>query len=90
MSPLLAILLLLGIVTFQSGKIHDWHKQAIGLNAQLQAITTKRNEQHAETAERIKVVTKTIHDADGRAKVVEAAPLPGNCATPSQVMRADL
>lgn len=58
--------------------------------AQLQAISSKRNEQKAETQERIKVVTRTIHDADGKAKVIEQAPLPGQCRTPQQVLDADI
>jgi hypothetical protein len=57
---------------------------------QLDAISSKRNEQKATTAERIKVVTRTIHDADERAKVVEKALPPGDCKTNAQVMGADL
>jgi hypothetical protein len=56
----------------------------------LNAISSKRDQQKRETSERIKVVTRTIHDAEGRAKVVEQAPLPGDCKTPPQVMQADL
>ena len=58
--------------------------------AQLQAISSKRNEQRQVTTERIRVVTRTIRDADGKAKAIEQAPLPGNCKTPREVLRADL
>ena len=72
---------------------HDrdaWRKQYNAEHAKLQAISSKRNEQKAETKERIKVVTRTIRDADGKAKAVEQAPLPGQCRTPSEIMRADI
>jgi hypothetical protein len=62
------------------------------VHAQLQAISSKRNEQKVETQERIKVVTRTIHDADGKAKEVETQPLPERChgVTPSGVRNADV
>jgi hypothetical protein len=74
---------------------HDrdaWHRQYDTVHAQLQAISSKRNEQKVETQERIKVVTRTIHDADGKAKEVETHPLPEQChgVTPSAVRQADL
>lgn len=56
----------------------------------LNAISSKRDEQKRETGERIKVVTRTIHDAERRAEKVENAPLPGNCKTPSEVLQADI
>ena len=72
---------------------HDrdaWRKQYNAEHAKLRAISSKRNEQKVETQERIKVVTRTIHDADGKAKVIEQAPLPGQCRTPQQVLDADI
>jgi hypothetical protein len=74
---------------------HDrdaWHRQYDTVHAQLQAISSKRNEQKVETQERIKVVTRTIHDADGKAREVETQPLPEQChgVTPSAVRQADL
>jgi hypothetical protein len=74
---------------------HDrdaWHRQYDTVHAQLQAISSKRNEQKVETQERIKVVTRTIREADGKAKEVETQPLPEQChgVTPSAVRQADL
>jgi hypothetical protein len=72
---------------------HDrdaYRSQRDGYKAQLDAISTKKNEQKAVTAERIKVVTRTIRDADERAKVVETAPPAPGCKTNAQVMGADL
>jgi hypothetical protein len=56
----------------------------------LNAISSKRDEQGKITAQRIRVVTRTIHDAEGRAEKVEGAPLPGGCKSPSEVLQADL
>ena len=72
---------------------HDrdaWRKQYNAEHAKLQAISSKRNEQKAETKERIKVVHQKLRAADDRAKVIEQAPLPGNCKTPREVLQADL
>jgi hypothetical protein len=74
---------------------HDrdaWHRQYDTVHAQLEAISSKRNEQKVETQERIKVVTRTIHDADGKAREVETQPLPEQChgVTPSGVLHADV
>jgi hypothetical protein len=65
-------------------------QQLIKANAELKRISSARNEQKQETAERIKVVTRTIHDADERAKAVETAPLKSECKTPDAVLQADL
>jgi hypothetical protein len=84
------------VVQFQIADArHDrdaWHRQYDTVHAQLEAISSKRNEQKVETQERIKVVTRTIHDADGKAKEVEAQPLPEQChgVTPSGVLHADV
>lgn len=87
---LVALLGAIAIICYQSSQIHRWHKQAEGLSEKLQQISDKRNEQKIITRDRIKVVTKTIHDADQKAKVIETAPLPGGCRTPSQVLDADV
>lgn len=50
--------------------------------SELQRISTAKNEQRVVTRERIVVVEKSRRVADKVAKQVEAAPLPGNCATP--------
>lgn len=90
----IALIVLIVVQRFQLADArHDrdaYAKQRDDYRARLEAISTAKNEQKAETTERIKVVTRTIHDADGKAKVIENAPLPGNCKTPVEVSQADL
>ena len=72
---------------------HDrdaWRKQYNAEHAKLQAISSKRNEQKAETTERIKVVLQKQRSADSEARKIEQAPLPGQCRTPQQVLDADI
>jgi hypothetical protein len=64
--------------------------QVVSLNAELTKLSTAKNGQQVITRDRIKVVTKTLHDADGRARVVENAPAAPNCKTKQEVMSADL
>jgi hypothetical protein len=87
---LVALLGAIALICYQSSQIHKWHERSLALSAKLDAISTKRNEQKRETGERIKVVTRTIHDAEGRAEKVERAPLPGNCRSPQEVLDADI
>lgn len=68
-------------------------KQRDGYKAQLDALSSKKNEQQVVTKTNIVTVTKTIYDADERAKKVETAPIaPTSChgVTPSIVLGADL
>lgn len=67
-----------------------WQRQYALIHTQLDAISTARNNQAAETKTRIETVTKIIHDADGRAKAVENAPPAPNCKTKPEVLQADL
>ena len=57
---------------------------------QLRDISTRRNEQKAETNKRIIVVREKIRHADDEARKIEQAPLPGQCRTPDAVLQADL
>ena len=98
---LIALLGCVALICWQSSQIHRWHKQAVGLSAKLQAqvvslnaeltkLSTAKNEQQIVTRDNIKVVTKLVHDADGKAKAVEQAPVPGGCVTKPEVMNADI
>jgi hypothetical protein len=58
--------------------------------AELNRLTSAKNTQRTITKTNIVTVTKRIHDAEERAKIVETAPLPGNCKTPPEIMGADL
>jgi hypothetical protein len=60
------------------------------LTAELKRISTAENEQKVITRDRIVIADKGRSEAEGRAKAIEAAPLPGNCKTPSEVLQADL
>lgn len=64
--------------------------QLTAVTDQLHDISTKRNEQHSTTTENIKHANAGNQKAAERAKVVEQAPLPGNCKTPPQIMSADI
>jgi hypothetical protein len=60
------------------------------LNASLEAISTKKNEQQVITKTNIVTVTKTIHDAEKKAEVVEKAPPAPGCKTKPEILGADL
>lgn len=64
--------------------------QVTNLSVQLQRISDARNAQKQTTTEKIKVVTRTIRDADERARVVEKAPPAKDCKTKAEIMGADL
>jgi hypothetical protein len=70
-----------------SAKVEQQLSKAV---SELKRIASAKDTQRTVTKTNIVTVTKTIHDADRRAKVVEAAPLPGNCQTPPEVLSADL
>ena len=65
-------------------------KQRDAYKAQLDSISSKRNEQKIQTETRIVSVREKIKEADGRADKVESAPLPGGCRTPPEISQADL
>jgi hypothetical protein len=72
---------------------HDrdaYRAQRDGYKAQLDAISSKRDVQRQVTRDNIKVVTRVIHDAEDRARVVETAPVPQGCRTSQQVLDADI
>ena len=88
---LLFVCLMLGLrLGIEIRHAHKVEAQLAKVTAQLNAITSARDTQKAETAERIKVVTRTIHDADQRAKVAEQAPIEPGCKTPKAVLNADI
>jgi hypothetical protein len=88
--PWVAILALFGAVAWQSDRAGDWKRTAQGFEAQLKAISTKKNEQKQVTGERI-VETRIIYrDADKKAVAIEQAPTAPGCKTPAEIMGADL
>lgn len=67
-----------------------WKAKATSLQAQLNQISTKRDEQRKETVRTITIAEKGNREAERRARVVESAPLPGACKTPAEVMGSDI
>lgn len=60
------------------------------LVSELQRITTAKDEQRKETVRTIVVAEKGNRDAERRARVVESAPLEGQCKTPAEIMGSDI
>lgn len=58
--------------------------------AELKRISTEKNEQAERTKETIRIVERDRKEADKVAERIEAAPLPGQCRTPSEVLEAEL
>jgi hypothetical protein len=72
---------------------HDrdsYRAQRDGYKAQLDAISSRRDVQRQVTRDNMRVVTRVIHDAEDRARVVETAPVPQGCKTKPEVLQADL
>jgi Tfp pilus assembly protein PilN len=90
----LALFLLLGIAKMDA---RHWHKQsdqnaalAQNYKAQLDRISSEKQAQKIVTQTKIETVTKLIKVVADKAKVVEQAPLPGQCRTPKEVLDADI
>jgi hypothetical protein len=64
--------------------------QVVKLTAELQRISTAKDEQRVETVKTIAKADAGNKAADKVADRIEAAPLPGNCKTPATIMGADL
>ncbi len=58
--------------------------------AELHRISTAKNEQQAETAKNTAKAKDRIVIVERDAKRVEAAPLPGQCRSPKEILEADL
>lgn len=85
---------LLAIQSIRLGhRSNQLERVKINLNearAELKRISTKRNEQAERSGENIKKA-ETIRDkAESEAEKIEQAPLPGNCASPREILEADL
>lgn len=60
------------------------------LVAELKRISTAKNDQAETTGRNIGKAVNHSRQADKVARVIEAAPLLGNCKTPAEIMGADL
>ena len=94
----IALVVAVGFALFYRVSLHAEQRHAAKvqervneLRYQLDAITAKRNEQAETTKGSIAKADEGNKSADRVAKRIEAAPLPGNCATPPAIMgSADL
>jgi biopolymer transport protein ExbB/TolQ len=90
MAPWVAILLLLLALGVVDRRADKWEAQSLKLSAELKRISTEKNEQRTETERNIVSAEKGRKGAETIAKRIEAAPLPGQCATPREILSADL
>jgi biopolymer transport protein ExbB/TolQ len=87
----LAVILSLSLALFFADRRADkWERQAVKANAELQRISTEKDEQAKETGRNINSARERIVYVDRIAREIEKAPLPGQCATPPIIMGADL
>jgi hypothetical protein len=84
---ILGLLLALGVVDRRADK---WEAHAGKLSAELNRISTEKNEQKVRTERIVVEVEKERQGADKIAKRIEAAPLSGKCETPREILGADL
>jgi hypothetical protein len=87
----LAVIISLSIALWAADRRADkWEAQSLKLSAELKRISTQKNEQKVRTERIIVEVEKEREGAERIAKRIEAAPLPGKCETPGEIMGADL
>src|SRR4051812_39016630 len=88
----LALVCAVEFVALKAEKRHSAKLQAqvSKLNGELQRISTAKNEQRETTKVNIAKADNGRKRAETIARRIEAAPLPGNCRTPSEIMGADL
>jgi hypothetical protein len=77
------------VATQRQAQLVKCGQDKAGLQSQLDAISSRKNEQQIVTKTRIEMVIKVIHDAEKRAKEIENTPsAPGDCqrATPPAIV----
>jgi predicted PurR-regulated permease PerM len=65
-------------------------RKLVEARSELERISSRKNDQAERTGENIKKAETIRGEAEGRARKIEAAPLPGNCSTPPEILGADL
>jgi cell division protein FtsL len=88
-----AVVLILSLslaLFFADRRADKWERQAVKANAELQRISTEKDEQAKETGRNLEAARERIVYVDRIAREIERAPLPGQCATPPIIMGADL
>lgn len=86
-----AIALMLGLALHFERKGHEKTRlQNAALQAELQRITTARDEQGKTSTRTVERVVKGDPVIIRQVERVEAAPLPGQCRTPEAILGADL
>lgn len=88
----LCLLLAVQTVRLQSAKntIERREIDIRELRGELERISSKKNEQAETTGRNIRESEKRIQTSDKVAREIEAAPTAPNCATPREIMGADL
>jgi cell division protein FtsL len=88
-----AVVLILSLslaLFFADRRADKWERQAVKANAELQRISTEKDEQAKETGRNLEAARERIVYVDRIAREIEKAPLPGQCATPEAILTANL
>jgi predicted Holliday junction resolvase-like endonuclease len=85
----LACVLLKLSLTIEQRHSAKLETQLVKANAELQRISTKRDEQKAVTRDTIEQAETVTREADKVAERIEAAPLPGSCKTPAIILESN-
>ena len=68
-----------------------WHRQYLSEHAVVERLERESKAQQKEVAKVVdRYVKVTVPEVRERVRVIETAPLPGNCSTPQEVLGADL
>lgn len=88
----LGIVALIAILNGMSERRHSakLQGQVVKLNAELKRISTARNVQRETTGRNIVIAERGRQKAEATARRIEAAPLPGQCLSPKEVLNADI
>ena len=84
---ILALLLLLGVADRRADK---WEAQAQKLSRALKRMSDARDTQRETTRDNIAKADEGGKSADRIARRIEAAPLPGQCRTPPEILGSDI
>jgi type II secretory pathway pseudopilin PulG len=94
LAGLALLILALGVQTLRLGNAQDkaerFKAERNAARAELVAISTAKDEQKAETGRNIEKARGRSKGAEPIARRIEAAPLPGQCRTPAEIMELDI
>lgn len=90
LAVLLAILALFAAYKGEQRHSAKLQGQIVKLTAELERISSEKNEQRTETVKTIAKADAGNKVAEKTARKIEAAPVKGDCSTPAEIMGADL